>query len=688
MEAPHNFDEEISAAAEACAPPQSWALKLAEIEQQAAKDRKFSLLLEEKTKHLDMNVLQLQDEVEQLTKKNESLKTTALEARLSQFEAEVKRLSWAELGGGPFRASLPMRRRSEPASPPSLQLLARYAKPPQPTSAVQPDDDDDDALGSCERTPLATQVNDKPERRPKQLLPQAEWLQRAEEEVHKVETLVAAADTPMVPTSESIGSKADEASNDAHCPGVVRLGQLKGGEEFDFLLVGAGHFNAGVTVGILQVMPQARVLIVDVNHDVGGSWLAANYFSHWIYPVPSRDLAYEYYLHNVTNLPLRRNHLLRRDDVLRELRGIYAWSNATLAFGHRYVGVRSADEDVHLLQSSWDSDPVQIRAVHVIHPQYRIMNSFNNMSTRRDQILRQDFSRVTRVRLLGNSLQAAEIINFMFCKHPEIPIEVVYRTPHLALFPNPLLMANWKSMMACWRSKTLEEKHKDSIRFVNRMMKAFDNHPGMVQYLEDYKASLQQDPEDFAGLKVMPLTNWPGLRAKISFKREAQTGASPRDALMTEERGVLVLDARNDQTPVPFSNRHAEAACPVMTSTTAADYPWSSLGVPPTPLLVFPWEPAGTAPSPVITGLAYAMILAHWDWREPSWSAETDARLRKSYLYYQALAASLPEGPARDVFAKLRYLPKNYSLCGRLNALVSVGLAAAQIFFGLDKSRS
>merc|ERR1711965_115489 len=64
--------------------------------------------------------------------------------------------------------------------------------------------------------------------------------------------------------------------------------KLPEGREFDFILIGAGHFQAGVALGLRQHQPDARILVVDAAGGVGGAWLDANAFSFWQFPIPTQ----------------------------------------------------------------------------------------------------------------------------------------------------------------------------------------------------------------------------------------------------------------------------------------------------------------------------------------------------------------------------------------------------------------
>lgn len=221
---------------------------------------------------------------------------------------------------------------------------------------------------------------------------------------------------------------------------------LQPGFAYDFVLVGAGHMMAGLCVFLKLRQPGARVLVVDRAVAPGGCWLEANSFAYWLSPVPTYSSIHHVYFHDVTKLPVRGSGLRLRDDILAELEDLYGWTGVDLAFQTEFVG--EAGGRLSLVQQGV---AVEGTATHLINPRYRALNSFNDLSTRHDQMTRVPWRGLAGVRILGNSTQAGEVINYVHRHHASVPIEVYYRTAHPIL--TPVFYARFlPPLNKCWKA--------------------------------------------------------------------------------------------------------------------------------------------------------------------------------------------------------------------------------------------
>ena len=407
---------------------------------------------------------------------------------------------------------------------------------------------------------------------------------------------------------------------------------------FDFVLIGAGHFQAGVAIGIRQNNPDARILVVESRDEIGGAWLDANMFSFWQFPLPVHQMVYHYYMHSFTKLPVQCSGLAMRDDVLLELLQLYAFLHVEVAVGCKYLGTREGGR--HELESVTDSKRIFIDAPVLVWPRYRAMNSFNDVSTRHDSILRLDLSKAKGVCVLGNSLQAAESINFVMRAYSQLPIKIIYRTARLVLMCTPVDMAAYeRANIEFANCKTLEEKVNVTTHCIDQVIASLSStlDASLLEYIKAFRHRLTQTPDELFSLKQMALFHWKS-GAPLEFQYLASV-----DNFQPED-GWALLDCRNDTSAsdgISGTRPSAVAGCavsqPTMTfANQSANLKNRHLG----PIVT----------SVVATGLAFSAILAHHEWLEPMWDAAVLADLQQSFHYYQRLARNgEASGPALEL---------------------------------------
>jgi hypothetical protein len=214
--------------------------------------------------------------------------------------------------------------------------------------------------------------------------------------------------------------------------------------EFDVIVVGAGHFVAGTVLALRHLAPEQSILVVDSSSGPGGAWRTANSYSQWVAPVPVPTMVRQFYLTKITGLPTPQSRFedgfMSRDGVIAMITDIFKWSQADMAFGFQYEGFNN-EQGGHQLRKIQGNKKYTIQAKRVIWPRYRNMNSFDDISTRLDQPLRLDLPSIKGVRILGNSLQAGEMVNFLQkSNQTSLKIEIYYRKPYM-LLDGPALFA-------------------------------------------------------------------------------------------------------------------------------------------------------------------------------------------------------------------------------------------------------
>ena len=387
-------------------------------------------------------------------------------------------------------------------------------------------------------------------------------------------------------------------------------------------------------MGIRIQRQDASILVVDTRDDVGGAWLDANEFSFWQFPIPTRQMVYDYYMHFLTKLPVHCSGLATRDDVLTELMQLFAFSLVRGALGVKYVAGREGGlHDLEHIRGGWTS---ATRSPVLVWPRYRAMNSFGDMSTRRDSLLLLDLSQAQGVFVLGNGLQAAEAVNFVMRTQPRLRVRLVYRTPRQLVLLDTALAATQAQLTAKFALSTTTAEKVDCVKaWVDATLKlcspAVD--ASLIRYVRAFWQVLRHDPHEFFNVKQMNLYHWRS-GAPLEFER---LDVFDRVSFEAQE-GWAVLDARNDVSANAADPQTAAAVgCAVSNPTmTFRNASVTHKNVHLGPIVN----------SVVATGFAFSAILENYGWHEPTWDDETAADLRQSFHLYQRLAWSHGSGPA------------------------------------------
>jgi hypothetical protein len=379
----------------------------------------------------------------------------------------------------------------------------------------------------------------------------------------------------------------------------------------DVVFVGAGHFTAGALIELRHEHPEWSACVVDMREAVGGAWNDANTWSRWVTPYSSPGEMKLYYMHEKTGLKSNvTKGIAHTKDVLNELQAIYDWSGPRMYLSHKVDRV-SGSEVVATSMAGGKARRILARKF-VLAPNYRNMNSFNDSSTRKDNLLSWNLTQFDKIVILGNSMQAAEMINEIYEVRTDdrFSLEVLYRNAH-PLYP----------YMNC--------THQTGELFLNFACRSC-SIPALSDSMRLYRDQASQSGLDH-GIKFMFIQKImePRMQKILSFRQVQH---------MSEHSGAvgrtLTLDARNnvkDISPLAIDGS-SKVAQPSLSWNSIFfmkrifDTSKNSMNDPP------------IGSSVLRTGHSYMCTLLRNNFTEPEWNEEEKYMLNQFYHNYQTLA--------------------------------------------------